>query len=126
LRSEATDGCHHCFLWNLAFPGGLKDGFFEQLFFAFGAGLAELREGFVELALDSDLVAEEELRFGNLGRVQEKIGEGAVRVGFGVVLKVGVDTVVEVRGFHALKAFQSPSGRDGSVGERALNCGLGV
>ena len=23
VRSEATDGCCHCFLWDLAFPGGL-------------------------------------------------------------------------------------------------------
>ena len=82
-------------LWALAC--GLQHGFVEQLFLAFGSGFAELREGFVEFALDRGLVAEEELRFGDLGRVYEEIGEGGVRVGFGVVLQVGVDPVVEDR-----------------------------
>jgi hypothetical protein len=73
LRSEATDGCRNCFLRDLSFPGGLQHGFVEQLFLAFGPGFAELSERFVELALDGGLVAEEELRFGDLGRVDEEI-----------------------------------------------------
>ena len=68
--------------WALAC--GLPYGFFEQLFLAFGSGFAELREGFVELALDGGLVAEEELRFRDLGLVYEEISEGGVRAASGL------------------------------------------
>ena len=125
-EAKPTGGRESCFVGSWRWRAACSDGLVEQLFLAFGSGFSELREGFVELALDGGLVAEEELLFCDLDRVDEEIGEGGVGVGFGVVLEECVDPVVEEGGFDALESFHSPGGGDGAVGQRALDGGLRV